>query len=110
MPPSTIARSVRVGSYSAYLVSSRTLWTARELTMGSTSENRRLVVGTEIDSPLENALISVEVEKFPHASSSSAERPQHVAADRARAGEKFLMAHFPASLSTSRLAGSSGTQ
>ena len=33
-----------------------------------------------------------------------------VAADRARAGEKFLMAHFPASLSMNRLAGSSGTQ
>ena len=29
---------------------------------------------------------------------------------RARAGEKFLMAHFPASLSMNRLAGSSGTQ
>ena len=34
-----------------------------------------LVVGTEIDSPLENFLISVEVEKFPRASSSSAGRP-----------------------------------
>ena len=66
------------------------------------SENRRLVVGTEID--------FVEVEKFPRASSSSAGRPRQVAADRARAGEKFLMAHFPASLSVNRLAGSSGTQ
>ena len=66
------------------------------------SENRRLVVGTEID--------SVEVEKFPRASSSSARRRRQVAADRARAGEKFLMAHFPASLSMNRLAGSSGTQ
>ena len=37
------------------------------------SEVRRLVVGTEIDSPLVIFLISVEVEKFPRASSSSAE-------------------------------------
>ena len=73
-------------------------------------ENRRLVVCTEIVSPLVTFLISVEVEKFPRASSSSAGRPGQVAADRARAGEKFLMAHFPASLSMNRLAGSSGTQ
>ena len=46
------------------------------------SETRRLVVGTEID--------SVEVEKFPRASSSSAGRPRQVVADRARAGEKFF--------------------
>ena len=75
--------------FDLFLVSSRTLWSARELTMGSTSENRRLVVGTEIDSPLGNFLISVEVEKIPRASSSSAGRPRQVAADRARAGEKF---------------------
>ena len=74
------------------------------------SENRRLVVSTEIDSPLDNFRISVEVEKFPRASSSSARRPRQVAADRARAGENFLIAHFPASPSMSRLAGSSGTQ
>ena len=48
--------------------------------------------------------------KFPRASSSSAGRPRQVAANRARAGEKFLMAYFPASPSMSRLAGSSGTQ
>ena len=42
-----------------------------------------------------------------HGSSSSAGRPRQVAADRARAGEKFLMGHFPASPSMSRLAGSS---
>ena len=54
--------------------------------MGSTSENRRLVVSTEIDSLLENFLISVEVAKFPRASSSTAGRPRQVAADRARAG------------------------
>ena len=53
------------------------------------SENRRLVVCTEIDSPLVIFLISVEVEKFPRASSSSAGRPRQVAADRARAGGKF---------------------
>ena len=53
------------------------------------SENRWLVVGTEIDRPLENFLISVEVEKNPRASSSSAGRLRQVAADRARAGEKF---------------------
>ena len=47
---------------------------------------------------------------IPRASSSSVGRPGQVAADRARAGEKFLMAHFPASLSMNRLAGSSGTQ
>ena len=74
------------------------------------SENRRLVVCTEIDSPLGIFLISVEVQKFPRASSSSAGRPGQVAADRAQAGEKFLMAHFPANLCMSRLAGSSGTQ
>ena len=51
-----------------------------------------------------------EFGKFPRASSSSAGRLRQVAADRARAGEKFLMAHFPASLSMNRLAGSSGTQ
>ena len=51
-----------------------------------------------------------EFGKIPRASSSSAGRPRQVAADRARAGEKFLMAHFPASPSMSRLAGSSGTQ
>ena len=73
------------------------------------SENRRLVVCTGIVSPLENFLISVEVEKFPRASSSGAGRPRQVAADRARAGEKFLMGHFPASPSMCRLAGSSGT-
>ena len=33
---------------------------------------------------------SVEVEKFPRASSSSAGRPRQVVADRARAGEKFF--------------------
>ena len=48
----------------------------------------------KIDSPVEKFLISVEVEKFPRASSSSAGRPRQVAADRARAGEKFLMATF----------------
>ena len=53
---------------------------------------------------------SGEFGKIPHASSSSAGRLRQVAANRARAGEKFLMAHFPASLSMSRLAGSSGTQ
>ena len=53
------------------------------------SESRRLVVCTEIDSPLENFLTSVEVDKFPRASSSSAGRLRQVAADRARAGEKF---------------------
>ena len=74
------------------------------------SKNRRLVVFTEIDSPLRKILISVEVEKFPRASSSSAGRLRQVAADRARAGEKSLVAHFPARLSMSRLAGSSGTQ
>ena len=52
---------------------------------------------------------SGEFGKFPRASSSSAGRPRQVAANRARAGEKFLIAHFPASLSMSRLAGSSGT-
>ena len=36
-------------------------------------------------------------------------RLRQVAADRARAGEKFLMGHFPATPSMSRLAGSSGT-
>ena len=51
--------------------------------MGSTSENRRLVVDTEIDSLLENFLISVEVDKIPRA--SRAGRPQQVAADRAQA-------------------------
>ena len=53
--------------------------------------------------------ISVEFGKFPRVSCSSAGRPRQVAANRARAGEQFLMAHFPASLSMSRLAGSSGT-
>ena len=52
---------------------------------------------------------SVEVEKFPRAWTSSVGRPRQVAADRARAGENFSMAHFPVSLSMSRLAGSSGT-
>ena len=47
------------------------------------SENRRLVVCTEIGSPLVIFLISVEVEKFPRASCSSAGRPRQVAADRA---------------------------
>ena len=67
------------------------------------------MVCTEIDSPLVIFFISVEVEKFPRTSSSSAGRPRQVAADRARAGERFLMAYFPASPSMSRLAGSSGT-
>ena len=62
--------------------------------MGSTSESRRLVVGTEIDSPPENFLISVEVEKFPRASSSGAGRPRQVAADGARAVEKFRWPTF----------------
>ena len=65
--------------------------------------------GHRNDSPLGHFLVSVEVEKFPRASSSSARRLRQVAADRARAGEKFLMGHFPASPSMSRLAGSSGT-
>ena len=73
------------------------------------SEVRLLVFGTETTA-LSNISVSVEVEKFPRSSSSSAGRPRQVAANRARAGEKFLMAHFPASLFMSSLAGSSGTQ
>ena len=94
---------------STCLDSSRTLMVSKRIDIGQTSENWRMVV-PEIDSPLRMFLISVEVEKFPRASSSSAGRPRQVVADRARAGEKFLMAHFPASPSMSRLAGSSGTQ
>ena len=48
--------------------------------------------GQIVDFPVRffgNFLFSVEVEKFPRASSSSAGRLRQVAADRARAGEKF---------------------
>ena len=79
-------------------------------TTGGERNRRRnsLVVCTEID--LAEKLGLAGFGKFPRASSSTAGRPRQVAADRARAGEKFLMAHFPASLSMNRLAGSSGTQ
>ena len=85
--------------------SSRTLWSASELTTGCTSENRRLVVDTEIDSPLENFVISVKVENF-------LVRRARVRDDPGRSPqveldpEKVLM-HFPVSLSVSRQAGSS---
>ena len=62
------------------------------------SEVRLLVFGTETTALSD---ISVEVEKFPRTSSSSARRLRQVAANRARAGEKFLICHFPS--------GSSGT-
>ena len=74
------------------------------------SESRRLVVCTEINLDSQRNWALRVFRKFPRASSSSAGRLRQVAADRARAGEKFLMAHFPASLSMSRLARSSGTQ
>ena len=82
----------------------------RRLSRTTGDERNRGRDSLKIVSPLVTFLISVEVKKFPRASSSSAGRPGQVAADRARAGEKFLMAHFPASLSMNRLAGSSGTQ
>ena len=69
-----------------------------------------MVVCTEIDLDSQRNWALREFGKFPRTSSSSAGRLRQVAADRARAGEKFLMAHFPASPSMSRLAGSSGTQ